>query len=659
MKALSNTVRSWDYTNPLVFMCCFGLVLFLLGSTIVLSLIPTYLPTRPFYEALLPTSKPQNILLELSSNTNLLSGTTLDISNQNIVQNQMQKALSNDQTSFGSSTIRILNATVTTFSRRKRRQTNTANNGLNVIYELVFHRSCTIRCQTKILSLARIKFVSLIITLQSSTSTASDDEVTGDITKISEYWANIRPYKDNAPTVFGVLDTGLPDECQVEQVHILHRHASRYFTTDAFDGGNILRFATKILSTNRNNFLGLLSFLKTWSLDISNDLLVPSGAADGYKSGVNFWNEYGRILYNAQSGQPYYNATNQIKPLVRTSNVQRCYETVLAWTSGFFGPYNTTDKYSLIKLSYDSGYNNTLYGALACRNLFIPSAFTFDQDAMYAYLAPVLANAANRFSSYTNLNLNFTHIDVFAMQSLCAYEYVALGSSDFCSLFTINEWRGYEQALNLAFYNTYGLGNETGRAQGIGYVQELIARLNHQLINISYSSVNSTLDSSETTFPLDQLFYLDMSHDNNIASVLAALSIDYFRENLSTIFPPPSNQHYRVSRMTPFTARLIIEKIGCTSSVPIAINSSHTEYSSSSVLKPYKFIRMKLNNGVLPLDTIRGGLCSIGRTDGLCPLDNFLASQNNASVMANFNYVCFGNYTIDSNTVITDGTLFA
>ncbi|CAF0875694.1 unnamed protein product [Adineta steineri] len=394
MKALSNTVRSWEYTNPLTLICCFGLILFLLGSTIVLSLIPTYLPTRPFYEALSPTRKPQNILFQLSSNSDLLSGTTLDISNQNMVQNQMQKALSNDQTSFGSSTIRIVNATVTTFSR------------------VLFHRSRTIRCQTKILSLARTKFVSLLITLQSSTSPISDDEITGDITKISEYWANIRSYKDNVPTVFGVLDTGLPDGCQVEQVHILHRHASRYFTTDAFDGGNILRFATKILSTNRNNFLGLLSFLKTWSLDISNDLLVPSGAADGYKSGVNFWNEYGRILYNAQSGQPYYNATNQIKPLVRTSNVQRCYETVLAWTSGFFGPYNTTDKYSLIKLSYDSGYNNTLYGALACRNLFIPSAFTFDQDAMYAYLAPVLANAANRFSSYTNLNLNFTHIDV-------------------------------------------------------------------------------------------------------------------------------------------------------------------------------------------------------------------------------------------------------
>ncbi|CAF1002989.1 unnamed protein product [Adineta steineri] len=402
MKALSNTVRSWEYTNPLILMCCFGLILFLLGSTIVLSLIPTYLPTRSFYEALSPTSKPQNILLQLSSNTNLLSGTTLDISNQNMVQNQMQKALSSDQTAFGSSTIRIVNATVTTFSRRKRRQTNTANNGLNVIYELVFHRTCTIRCQIKILILARTKFVSLLITLQSSTSPISDDEITGDITKISEYWANIRSYKDNVPTVFGVLDTGLPDECQVEQVHILHRHGSRYPTSAAFDGENIQNFATKILSTNRNSFQGQLSFLKTWSLQLGEELLVPSGAADGYKSGVNFWNEYGRILYNAQPGQPYYNATNQIKPLVRTSNVQRNYETVLAWTSGFFGPYNTTDKYSLLKLSYDDGGNNTLNGALACRNLYIPSDINLDADDLYAYLAPVLANAANRFSSYTN-----------------------------------------------------------------------------------------------------------------------------------------------------------------------------------------------------------------------------------------------------------------
>ena len=192
----------------------------------------------------------------------------------------------------------------------------------------------------------------------------------------------------------------------------------------------------------------------------------------------------------------------------------------------------------------------------------------------------------------------------------------------------------------------------------------MIARLNKRLILVSNSSVNSTLDSSEETFPLNQPFYLDMSHDNNIASVLVALSIDYFRENLSQIFPPPLNQHYRVSRMTPFAARLITETVGCISPTPVATNSMRTQYSSSQygyspASATYKFIRMRLNNGILPLNTIRGGLCSLGRTDGLCPMNSFLASQANASVMANFNYVCFGNYTLDANTIINDGTLFA
>jgi hypothetical protein len=508
-----------------------------------------------------------------------------------------------------------------------------------------------------LLILARTKFASLIITLSDISS-----DVTDDIASISEYWANIRPYEDNAPTVFGVLDGGLPDGCQVEQVHVLHRHGSRYPTTDPFDNGNIQNFATKV-SQASGTFTGPLSFLNTWSLQLGTDSLLPTGAAMEYQSGVTFWNRYGRILYNAQPGQSYYTAIDGQKVLIRTTAANRNYQSAIDWAAGFFGPNNTNDKYTILQMSYDTGYNDTLYGALACRNLFVPGPFTFNEANLYNYLSVPLSTATTRFSAYTPSNIRFTHIDIFAMQSLCAYEYGALSSSDFCSLFTINEWRAYEQGLNLAFYNTYGLGNGTGRAQGIGYVEELIARLNHQLITVSYSSVNSTLDSSEQTFPLNQPFYLDMSHDNNIASVLAALSIDYFREDLSQIFPPPFNQHYRVSRMTPFAARLITEKIGCVSSSPVATNSTRTEYSSSqygysSASATNKFVRMRLNNGIIPLDTIRGGFCSVGRTDGLCPMNNFLASQANASVMANFEYVCFGNYTLNPNTIINDDTLF-
>jgi hypothetical protein len=53
---------------------------------------------------------------------------------------------------------------------------------------------------------------------------------------------------------------------------------------------------------------------------------------------------------------------------------------------------------------------------------------------------------------------------------------------------------------------------------------------------------------------------------------------------------------------------------------------------------------MRLNNGIVPLSSIRGGACA-GRTDGLCSLTNFLTSQKNATSLANYQYACFANYT--------------
>lgn len=38
------------------------------------------------------------------------------------------------------------------------------------------------------------------------------------------------------------------------------------------------------------------------------------------------------------------------------------------------------------------------------------------------------------------------------MQDLCAYELVALGGSEFCDLFTEEEWKGFEYQNDLAFF---------------------------------------------------------------------------------------------------------------------------------------------------------------------------------------------------------------
>jgi hypothetical protein len=218
-------------------------------------------------------------------------------------------------------------------------------------------------------------------------------------------------------------------------------------------------------------------------------------------------------------------------------------------------------------------------------------------------------------------------------------------------------------------YYDYAYGNPTGRAQGIGYVQELMARLNHTLITSSSSSVNSTLDNNTKTFPTNQSFYADFSHDDIIISVLTALSVDYFYDPPSlTQFPPNPNRHFILSNLTPFGARLITETIGCSSPDPAPVEKSKVAYTPGQYgydpkNATHKFIRMRLNNGIVPLNTIRGGACgtsTTGRIDGMCPLQDFMSSQKNSTALANYQYACFRNYTISNATSGRDfdGTIF-
>lgn len=107
-------------------------------------------------------------------------------------------------------------------------------------------------------------------------------------------------------------------------------------------------------------------------------------------------------------------------------------------------------------------------------------------------------------------------------------------------------------------------GNPTGRAQGLGYQQELLARLTKQYLTSSNSSVNYTITNNPEDFPLDRPFYADFSHDDIIISVLTSMSVDYFREHPSlTQFPPDPDRHFILSHLTPFGARLYTEVIGC------------------------------------------------------------------------------------------------
>jgi hypothetical protein len=49
--------------------------------------------------------------------------------------------------------------------------------------------------------------------------------------------------------------------------------------------------------------------------------------------------------------------------------------------------------------------------------------------------------------------------------------------------------------------------------QGVGYVNELLARLSDRPVR-DQTSVNHTLDSDPSTFPLGRAFYADFTHEN-------------------------------------------------------------------------------------------------------------------------------------------------
>ncbi|PQE25061.1 histidine phosphatase superfamily clade-2 protein [Rutstroemia sp. NJR-2017a BVV2] len=517
-------------------------------------------------------------------------------------------------------------------------------------------------------------------------NTAAGEKLLTDISRIQKYWGEITPYSDNAEDYFGVEYVGLPDGCQVESVQVLQRHAQRFQTTAEDDGENDQRFAEKLsnfTSTSTNgSFTGPLSFLNRYTyLMKDTGLLTGLGASTEFSAGLSFWNRYGRTLYNASVGQlaydPYYpNGTARPKPVLRTTSQSRIQNSQINWALGFFGPSyltvpdptfsNVTSAFDVVIIPEGGNENNTLASYDSCFNDYVEGIYDIGDSDVYTYLPKYLGNATARLQKYAPAGFELNYNDTYAMQSICAYENAYIGMSDFCGLFTEDEWAGFENTLDMIYWYDYAYGNPTGRAQGLGYVQEVLARLQHQYISASNSSVNSTLDNNPTTFPLDQKFYADFSHDDIIVSALTAMSMDYFRSAPSlTQYPPDPNRNFILSHITPFGARLMTETIGCAAADPKPVKNARVQYSPGqygydAANATHKFVRMRLNNGILPLESIRGGFCK-GRKDGMCEIGKFLESQKNVTELANYDYVCFGNYTIANVTSGRDfdGTLFA
>ena len=147
-----------------------------------------------------------------------------------------------------------------------------------------------------------------------------------------------------------------------------------------------------------------------------------------------------------------------------------------------------------------------------------------------------------------------------------------------------------------------------------------------------YSTINTTLDESEYTFPLDQKLNIDFSHDTVISRIIAALNLTH----LSGLEPLPADyipfnydsQHLRwkTSELVPFAANLIVQTISCEGSEEIPKNV---------------YNRIVINDAVHPLDGINQ--CKKNKF-GLCEQSQFIEGLEEIIDNIDFANDCYGDY---------------
>ncbi|TVY73242.1 3-phytase A [Lachnellula suecica] len=429
-----------------------------------------------------------------------------------------------------------------------------------------------------------------------------------------------------SPVGFGVDEYPLPRGANITQVHVLHRHGSRYPTV----GSEIETFGDKMARLAGSfEVTGALSFLNTWSYALGAELMVPRGRLELFESGVNHYTNYGH-LYNPNS-----------KILVRTTTQMRMRESAWNFLAGFFG-FDWTSK---AEVGYgiegdNKRWNNSLAGYDNC-----PNAGSFQNQggfkASNEWQGIYLQDAMSRINSMIQ-GTNFTLKEVYGMQQTCPYELAARGYSHFCDLFTAEEWESFEYSIDIVWAGFTSFQSPAGRAVGLAWVQEFAARLKHQTLGYSGSQINTTLDSNTDTFPVNQSLYFDFSHDTNIMSIITALGFTQFSQFLpADHFPGFHN--LTVSQVTPFACRLDIEVINAPHPV-----LSNFEYDTSG--NETKYLRFKLNERTIPHPE-----CGAERKDGLCELDTFLGLVKGLEEKADYDFACFGDYETVPYGEITDG----
>lgn len=394
--------------------------------------------------------------------------------------------------------------------------------------------------------------------------------------QLSHSWGQYSPWF----AVPSYIELAPPENCEVTFANVLSRHGARDPTAAKTTTYHALITG---IQQNATAFPGDFGFLKHYNYTLGADDLTDFGRQEMINSGVQFAQRYKKLLLNHT-------------PFVRSSGEDRVVQSAQKWLTGVAQSLKSQTKAINVIIPEASASNNTLSHD-TCPAFETGPYSNLGANAQKVWQSSFVPPIQKRINEA--LGLNLTAASTVNLMDMCPFDTVASPNatiSRFCQLFTDDEWHAYDYYQTLNKFYGYGAGNPLGATQGVGYVNELIARLTEKPVD-DHTNTNRTLDSSPATFPLHNKVYADFSHDNDMSSIFAALGL-YNNTKLSNTTQLSAEQAgFSAAWTVPFAARMYVEKLRC---------------------KPCEeeFVRIIVNDRVQPLKFCGGdehGRCTLGR----------------------------------------------
>ncbi|KAK4157305.1 histidine phosphatase superfamily [Chaetomidium leptoderma] len=374
-------------------------------------------------------------------------------------------------------------------------------------------------------------------------------------TPMSHTWGQYSPYF----SVPSEIDPSIPKGCELTFAQVLSRHGARAPTF--FKAASYVNLIDRIHDATVSYSPGF-SFLKSYTYTLGADQLTPMGQQQMVNSGLKFYRRYHSL---ARESVPFIRAGGQDRVVHSGENfTQGFHSALLADRQATIRP---KFPYDMLIIPETATTNNTLHHGLCTAFEKGPYA-SIGRSAQATYLSAFAPPITARLNS--NLpGAKLTDADTISLMDLCPFETVAASPSGddlapFCHLFSPREWQAYDYYQSLGKWYGFGPGNPLGPTQGVGFVNELLARLLREPVTDN-TCTNRTLDGDDTTFPLDRALYADFSHDNDMTGVLGALGV-YDGVGMldnGTRQEPEEVGGFSAGWAVPFAARVYVEKMRC------------------------------------------------------------------------------------------------